>query len=116
MSYDIHIHRREEWLDEGNDITLDEWKALIAHDKSLVPDGHVNWKPKDGGDSYETPAATWTAPDGSKGGFYWYNGEITVGSPTQAVATKAYELAQMLSARVQGDDFEFYGPDGSVLQ
>ena len=30
MGYDLHITRKADWCDEGNDISLEEWYAVVA--------------------------------------------------------------------------------------
>jgi len=36
MGYDLHITRRDDWSDQGHDITSDEWLKLIAADPELT--------------------------------------------------------------------------------
>ena len=37
MGSDVPIMRRRVWLDDGNDITLEEWKAYVATDPDMRP-------------------------------------------------------------------------------
>jgi hypothetical protein len=42
MGYDVHITRRPEWFeDEGPEITLDEWLAVIRDDPEMRLDGYA---------------------------------------------------------------------------
>jgi len=115
VGYNIHIHRREDWSDpEGDSISLDEWTALIANDPTLIVDGSVVWADRDSGPNLDTPTAEWSGPGGVTGLFYWYDGNIEAKNPAPAVIVKAHEMATKLTARLQGDDGEFYGADGKA--
>ncbi|WP_042409939.1 hypothetical protein [Streptacidiphilus carbonis] len=80
MGYDVHITRRENWWDEeGQDISVAEWEAVVAADPGLgaVP-------------------------------LWWNVGRIVSKNPSDAVITRMREVAKALGARVQGDDGEYY--------
>src|SRR5690349_14401161 len=113
MGYEVHIHRREHWSDDGNDIDLSEWVALIAADKSLEEYGHVDWKVEGSDQILRTPTARWIAENGEEGGFWFYRGSIQTKNPSVEVIKKAWDIAQRLGARVEGDDGEFYRADGA---
>jgi hypothetical protein len=78
-------------------------------------DGSVSLLSPEGGPSSETPSVEWTGSDGTQNCFYWYRGTICAKNPSAPAIAKLYEIAQLLNARVQGDDGEYYGRDGSVL-
>jgi hypothetical protein len=121
VGYDLHIHRRKNHWEKGDDISVDEWTAACSADPSLeVVHGDIEQKTPDGlvlKMKSPGPRAKWTDQDGNElGWFHYLRGRITTSYADTATITKAYEIAQRLSARVQGDEGEFYGPDGSVLQ
>jgi hypothetical protein len=43
MGYELHITRRENWIDEdvSKKITLEEWKNYIANDSEMRLDGYA---------------------------------------------------------------------------
>lgn len=41
MGYDLHITRKAQWRDEGEDIPASEWQAVVAMDSSLKITGEV---------------------------------------------------------------------------
>ncbi len=92
MGYELHITRKAAWHDEtGPGITLDEWDKLAAGDPDLLS---TNFN----------------------GCFYSdASGNIVAKNPEKPVRAKMYQMAQRLGAKVQGDEGEFYGPDGEPL-
>ena len=110
VSYEVHIHRRENWYDDGAAITLQEWIATLENDPSLEINGSVVWKVEGG--SVETPTAKWESADDADGYFHWYEGAIVVTRPSQQAIVKAFQIAKALGACVQGDDGEFYDHNG----
>ena len=114
MGYDIHIHRRQEWFDEGSDISVEEWTQLYRADPSFVIDGHVAFG--FGAKAEDVPIVGWSAGQETEAAFVLYKGEITTKNPSPAALRKAYEIADKLDARVQGDDGEFYGANGEPIE
>ena len=104
MGYDLHITRREQWSDLGDDITAREWLDYVATDADLklsTQDGPY-W-------------AVWSGPSELPQPWIdWANGRIYSKNPDEALIRKMCSIARVLNARVQGDDGEFY-EDGKVL-
>jgi len=116
MTYDVHITRKDEWSDEdGPEITLDEWRAVVAADPELREDGFAEVRTPDGSTlRVEHPGLTaWTGRPGATadGGVAWISysdGELVVSGPDRAVLEKVIDLAERLGANVQGDEGEHY--------
>jgi hypothetical protein len=114
LAYSLHIHRRTDWSDRGQDITLAEWQALCEADPTLDLTGvAVARNPSTGEEiairsegmaRWDGPVTTW---------FEWTRGQIGIPTTDATVFAKVSEIAAKLGARVQGDEGEFYGPDGS---
>ena len=89
MGYEVHITRRQHWLDEdGPAIGLNEWLKVVHSD----PEMHYEGPTKE-----EALAA----------------GNAT--NPDEEILRKVWKLAHRLKAKVQGDDGEIYGADGKVM-
>jgi hypothetical protein len=119
MGYDLHIHRAATWLDpRDNPITLEEWRAYVNAHSDFRMD---NFAEADLGDEGVLRVegeglAVWTGhPSSDTAWFYYADGEITVKNPDEHLRRKMFEVGTSLGARVQGDDIEFYGPDGEPL-
>jgi hypothetical protein len=99
MGYDLHITRKDFWADEdGPEITSTEWLQTINNDPSLCLAGYNGelftlWS---GPSEYEEPWLDWS------------EGQIYSKNPDEAIILKMLELADILDARVQGDDGEIY--------
>ena len=99
MGYDVHITRSEDWSDtEGPKITPDEWLAVIQNDPELLPNPEngpyfVIWR---GTTRYPE---TW---------FDWLRGNIYTKWPDRATLRKMLQIAELLDAKVQGDEGEIY--------
>jgi hypothetical protein len=98
MGYDLHITRRVHWSDDGDDISAEEWLALVATDPEL---------------QIETANgpyfAIWSRPllDGHHW-LTWSTGQISTKNPDDVLIDKMVEISRKLGARVQGDDGEIY--------
>lgn len=113
MSYNIHIHRRADFdAEEGDAITIEEWAAHIDRDPTLSLHEDDEWTPRKG-ETVRPPSVVWTSKSGKPVYFFWTNGEVWTKNPSNAAVRKACEIALGLRARVQGDELEFYRPDGS---
>ncbi len=103
MGYDLHITRAKNWFEnEGCEISVEEWLALIRSDAELKLAGYNGeyfalWSGKS---KYEDP---WLD---------WCDGNIYTKNPDGPIIGKMLEIAKRLKAKVQGDDGEVYfGPD-----
>ncbi|WP_207000839.1 hypothetical protein [Trinickia mobilis] len=122
MGYDIHITRKENWFDDEPQINLEEWKALVASDTEMRLDGYAEAKVGSGAilRVEREGLSVWKAYSGhgANGNMAWFSfrgGDIVVKNPDAEILAKMWKIAQKLSARVQGDDCERYGADGSVV-
>ena len=120
MGYDLHITRKEDWCDKDNDISFDEWMSVVAADPEMRLDGYAEARLPDGKLlRTESPGlAVWTAwshhgEDGNMAWFDIWKGNIEVKNPDEEVRRKMWRLAQVLKARVQGDDGECYDELGN---
>jgi prepilin-type processing-associated H-X9-DG protein len=120
MGYDVHITRKQNWFDEnGPEISLDEWIAVVMTDKETRLDGYAEAKLRDGSvlRMERDGLAVWTAYSrhGENGNMAWFDfrrGNAIVKNPDREILQKMWSLAQKLSAKVQGDDGEFYDASG----
>ena len=105
MGYDLHITRRRQWTDTGNDITAAEWLDYVARDAelNLSPEDGPYWAEWSGASELPHP---WLD---------WENGNIYTKNPDAPFVRKMCAIARALHAGVQGDDGEFYSDDGKVL-
>src|SRR5262245_40636289 len=102
MGYDLHITRKEDWSEEdGPTISVAEWRRVIDEDPELQIDSDTQCTMSDG----EYVLAAWNSESGA---LSHYNGEITAKNPSEPLIRKMIEIAQRLSAHVQGDDGERY--------
>lgn len=120
MGYELHIHRRANWTDDGDDIGLEEWREICKNDPSLSMTGYVEDAAPGGSIfRYENAGlAIWTPPKQGLARFFgkaqpevpfdFRRGSIIVKSPTEPIIAKMCEIAALLNARVEGDDGEFY--------
>jgi len=123
MGYDIHLTRRTNWFDDGGpEIALHEWRALVAIDPEMRLDGYAEARLPDGGvfRAEDPSLAVWLAysghgVDGNMAWIWHSGGNVMAKNPDAEIRAKMWRLAQALGARVQGDESEFYGPDGEAL-
>jgi hypothetical protein len=115
MGYDLHITRANHWTEsESQAITLGEWLEYVASDPEMRLDGFA--EAEVGGDvlRYENEGlAVWVAYSGHGvgGNMAWFDyrhARIVVKNPDREIVGKIKRVAQALSARVIGDDGEFY--------
>lgn len=112
MAYSLHAHRRPDWFDSGEDITLAEWRALCEADPALDLTGVATARNPRTGEVIEIRAegmARWEGP--VTAWFTLERGSITVGAADDAIIAKALEIARQIGARLQGYEGEFYVPD-----
>lgn len=96
MGYDLHITRRTNWSDDGNDIAADEWLAYIERNVDLL-------RQPDNGPYF----VSWSTGV-NQSWFDWSNGQIYSKNPDSAVIDKMVSIARQLDAHVQGDEGEIY--------
>ncbi len=121
MGYDLHITRASDWFDsESAPISIDEWKLAVASvTGTRLDDGPVILaNPKTGeriavsgrdGDVAVLLDGTWVKV------FHYYEGRIVfkagpvnLNDSNDKVAVAAFRLAQLLSAKIVGDEGEIY--------
>lgn len=121
MGYDVHITRRDNWVDENDPrvISLEEWKDLVANDPEMRLDNFAEATTAKGESIYveSDGLSVWTkySGDGLDGGHAWFdydNGEIVVKNPDDEILVKMIEIAGKLNAKVQGDEGEIYELSG----
>ena len=114
MGYELHIHRKTNWFDDGPSISDHEWKAVFSADSSLLVDGEIYYRIDER--DVTAPIVAWRAGKADEAVFHLYKGEVTVNTSNDSALAKAWEIASKLDARLQGDDGEFYGPEGKPLK
>ena len=92
MGYDFHITRRDDWYDEGADISADEWLKYVESDPELSID-----------ESKGKYFAIW-----KEDWLDWRRGEIYTKNPRKNLVEKMIQIANRLNAKVQGDEGEVY--------
>ena len=99
MGYDLHVTRADHWASSsGCEISVDAWQKLIAGDPHLRVDGENG-----------PHAVVWLNVSGaSRGWFDWHGGAVYTTNPDRETVRKLLAMAQLLDARVQGDEGEFY--------
>jgi hypothetical protein len=120
MGYDFHITRKENWSDEdGPEISLDEWIHYVRSDPEMRLDGFA--EVERGSESTiritDPSMAVWTSysGNGDGGNFAWmclFHGSVQVKNADEEIRRKMWTIAEKMSARLQGDEGEFYGKDG----
>lgn len=106
MGYDLHVTRRKDWCNEGDDITKAEFIAYVKGDPEFVHptvngDDHAEWKSRMAGVTYP---------------LWWYNGMIVTKNPEPEFIDKLVAIAKALGARVQGDEGEVYPSSTDVSE
>lgn len=115
MGYDVHITRHAPWwADETEQITTQEWAAVVAADSDLEMVQVAGVSPR-GQDAVLEYRHAWLAqmvtyPERDTRGAWldWRDGRIVVTHPDELLLEKMREIAGVLGARVQGDDCEYY--------
>lgn len=116
MDYRLHITRRIDWADyEGASISFEDWFAVVTADPEMVLSRSSALQVADGGRfrSDDPTAAVWMAysrhgKDNAIACFVLLHGNVDIKNPDREVKRKMWRLAQVLKARVQGEDGEFY--------
>ncbi len=123
MGYDLHITRKENWLDASQAIDLDEWLEYVDADPDLQHDGFAETPVANGAvlRAERDGICVWTGYSGgenaeNKAWLMWNSGSIVAKSPDEEVRQKMWCIAQALGAKVQGDEGEYYGEDGRMIE
>lgn len=104
MGYDIHITRRVEWYDEDDiGISRGEFIQLVdgRDELSIVDQDSADLMAIRDGD--ETQWLMWDS-----------SGDVLSKNPSQEMIAWMYEIAQLLGAKVQGDEGEIYRSGGQA--
>ena len=110
MGYNVYITRKKDWADKGNDISYQEWVAVIESDSELLFDDEkkltmARWGK---GLGYDDPWLCWSRLSGQSEA----DGFIETKNPDQRLIEKMIQIAEKLGATVQGDNGEIYpGPE-----
>lgn len=130
MDYALHIARKKIWDGfgdaYGSDISLQEWLTVVKTDPELRLDSFRELPIPAGQASRHTDAsiAVWTRrPRHGRPGdmtsdmasFCFTSGNVVVKNPHRNVRRKMWRIAQTLTAKVQGDDGEFYDRCGNPI-
>jgi hypothetical protein len=123
VGYDVLITRKQCWSDEkGPEIPLAEWIAVVGTDPDMRLDGYAETRVGDGSilRLESEGLSVWTAYSRhSENDMAWFNfheGNVVVKNPDPEILQKMWSLAQALSAKVQGDDGEFYDASGTQVR
>lgn len=107
MGYNVYITRADfNAENDGRWITAKEWCQYIEQDPELSLDG-VNGE----------TIASWTGPCTCEDPWLdWFEGNVYTKYPDPPLILKIEQIAEALSARVQGDDGEFYRGGEQILE
>ena len=111
--YDLHITRASEWtMSAKHPISKVEWKTIVASDRQLQMDTVAKAKIPQTGEIVRVSnplMASWVDPISKEKHYFNYTrGKITVKNPSKSAIVKMKTIASKLSARVQGDEGEWY--------
>ena len=122
MGYDVHITRKPHWWDEnGPEIRLDEWIAVVRADRDMRLDGYAETRVGGGGvlRIENEGLSVWTAysrhGENGMAWFSFHHGNVVVKNPDCEILQKMWSLAQGLLAKVQGDEGELYDASGNQM-
>lgn len=112
MAYDIHISKSKNWFDPDGRISITEWQELIEKDPELEfadkVEAITNEEQKLTFTLKNSLIAKWKSKSGKIVWLIFRKGSITISHPDEEIIAKAKEIANMLGAKVQGDDKEIY--------
>lgn len=120
MGYNVHITRKKDWADDdGPEISLQEWTALIESDTQMRLQGFFEAVNPKSGERIRVDGpgiAVWTGHSRFPSIYFDLSrGTISVKRPDQEVFAKMACVAQQLSARVMGDEGELYDERGGII-
>lgn len=124
MSYNVYVTRKDDWSDDdGPDITLNDWLDYLAIDGSLIPDSHraKSTDPRVASGAKEATHAYWAEwpgrDDAGHEVWFWLElGNIICANADTATLRKLFVVADVLGARLQGDEGEFYDSVGRAVK
>ena len=112
MGYELHIIRKSAWEndEDPSNITLQEWKQYVSSDPELEFDEQAI------AGEYGEGFCGWNAHPSEKRPRYrpwfaYFRGSIDAKDPDEHTVRKMLQIADRLSAKVQGDDLEYYDED-----
>jgi hypothetical protein len=106
MGYDLHMTRRKDWVDQGDDISFDEFVAYVRSDAEFT-------YPSQLGDDF----AYWHSSQTGHDSWLWWNeGRIDTKNPESEFIDKMVAVAKSLGAKVQGDEGEVYLSATEILK
>lgn len=112
MGYDLHVHRRENWWDEhGEDITEADLEAVAGGRTDLKQVGSLSVTNPATGETITAPGPFWLwtgHPGVVEVPLALRDGRVVLKGPDDEMLAFLVELAQVIGARVQGDEGEFY--------
>lgn len=104
MGYDLHITRRKDWSEDGNDIAKEEFVAYVQKDTEFI-------YPGENGNDY----ADWkSTKSGYESWLCWEDGRVHTKNPEPEFVDKVVAIAKALGAKAQGDDGEVYSSATTV--
>ena len=122
MGYEVHITRKQNWFDEGPEISLADWLDVVRADPEMRNDGYAEATVEEGSVlGIEDPSmSVWLAYSGhlQGGNMAWIwrsHGNVVTKNPDEEMLRKMALIAQSLSAKVQGDEGEVYGINGQLI-
>lgn len=101
MGYELHITRAENWVESASaPISFDEWVRFAASSQNLATGGGM-----------ENPYYGLLSESGQATWLQWSDHQVSVGGSgaDESLIAVIVKVAAQLSARVQGDDHEWYG-------
>ena len=116
MGYNLHITRKDHWSDpeDKKNITIEEWLNYVNGDPELkLTNGYKFAIPSIDDRWIDKPGWTeWLSHPDAKFEFYpWFDyedGSIDTKNPDLPTLKKMLSIAEILNAKVQGDDGELY--------
>jgi hypothetical protein len=106
MGYELHITRRKQWFDDGDDIGKEEFIAYVRSDAEFTYPGEC-------GDDF----ADWRSPSSAYTSWLqWFDGRILTKNPEAEFVDKMVAIAECLKATVQGDDGEVYRSSAETVK
>src|ERR1700739_1579258 len=100
MGYDVHITRKPDWFDEGDDIPLADWLEYVRSEPEMRMDVHGEIRPKNGEflRAESNSLSVWTGysrhVEGEKmAWFALYLGSIVVKDPDPEVLRKMHRIS-----------------------
>ena len=119
MGYDLHITRRQDWADpDGPEITLEEWLDYLTIDPSLERDIEFesSLDPAVATGAKESTMVLWnewpSRGSGEEVRLWLSHGNVMATDADVDLRRKMFVMADVLGARLQGDNGEIYNSIG----